>query len=473
MPRRLTFLAPLSRLQARQFPRHVPRRTARLKLTLFYGGLFLVSGVVLLVITNILVRSTTGNLIFFRMPGNGLPFDQNGPRGRAIFNYQGVVRHHPVPPQLSGQLSKAEALALQTHAADLHQLAVQSAIALGAMTVLSAVLGWLVAGRVLRPLRSITATARRISANNLHERLALEGPDDEFKELGDTLDGLLGRLESSFDAQRRFVANASHELRTPLTLERTLLQLALDDPGATVASLRSTCEELLVYGEAQERLIEALLTLAASEQGLDQRQPVDLAAIAELVVASPHPEADRLDVSLDSDVRPAATTGDPRLVERLVANLVHNALRHNVAGGWARVRTGTRGGLAVLSVMNSGPVVDSGDIERLFQPFQRLDGSRSGQSDGHGLGLAIVKAIAIAHGATIRVTARLQGGLAVEVGFPVVPSGTVVIAGDRAAAGDRAGGDLPAPEKVGGGRPGGHTPAGPGRELEPAKQGAL
>ena len=234
------------------------------------------------------------------------------------------------------------------------------------MTVLSVALGWLVAGHVLRPLRSITASAQRISANNLHERLALDGADDEFKKLGDTLDGLLARLEASFDAQRRFVANASHELRTPLTVERTLLQLALADPEATTASLRSTCEELLLYGEAQEMLIEALLTLATSEQGLETWHPVGLSALTELAVESCWPEAGRLGVRLDCQIQPAVTTGEPRLVERLVANLVQNALQHNVPGGTACVSTATRGDLAVLSVTNSGPVVHAGDVERLF-----------------------------------------------------------------------------------------------------------
>jgi signal transduction histidine kinase len=415
-------LAPLPRMR-------LPRRTARLKLTLFYGGLFLVSGVVLLTITNILVRSTTGNFIYFQMSEKSLLPPKTGRTPRTIFTYG---YHHPPPPQFLAQASKAEALAQRTHQSDLHQLLVQSGIALAVMTVLSVALGWLIAGRVLRPLRSITASAQRISANNLHERLALEGPDDEFKDLGDTLDGLLGRLEGSFEAQRRFVANASHELRTPLTLERTLLQLALSDPGATAASLRSTCEEVLLYGEAQERLIEALLTLATSEQGLEAYRPVDLAAITDLVIQTPHPDAGRLGVRLESDIKPAATTGDPHLVERLVTNLVHNAVRHNRPGGWARVTTSTQNDKAVLSVTNSGPVVAAGDTERLFEPFQRLVRSRSGQSEGHGLGLAIVQAVATAHGATVTAKVRPEGGLAMEVGFRAARTPSVLARdGDR------------------------------------------
>ncbi len=285
----------------------VPRRTARLRLTLFYGGLFLVSGVVLLAITNVLVRSTTGNFVFFQMSTKLLPVPKDAPAPKALFTYH--ASH--VPKGFLAQASKAEALALRTHRSDLHQLLVESGIALAVMTVLSVALGWLIAGRVLRPLRSITASAQRISVNNLHERLALDGPDDEFKELGDTLDGLLGRLEGSFEAQRRFVANASHELRTPLTLERALLQLAISDPEATADSLRSTCEEVLVYGEAQERLIEALLTLATSEQGLEGRRPVDLGTITSGVVQAAQAEADRLDVRLETDIGLATTSGEP------------------------------------------------------------------------------------------------------------------------------------------------------------------
>ena len=412
----MTSFPPLSWLR-------IPRRTARLRLSLFYGGLFLLSGVVLLAITNILVRSTTGDFVFFQMSGKGLPLAKNSPTPKAIFTY----RNHYTPPHLLAQASKAEALALRTHQSDLHQLLVQSCTALGVMTVLSVVLGWLVAGHVLRPLRSITASAQRISANNLHERLGIAGPDDEFKELGDTLDGLLSRLEASFEAQRRFVANASHELRTPLTVERTLLQLALADPVATRASLRATCEELLLYGEAQERLIEALLTLATSEQGLETSHPVDLSAITELVVGAVRPEASELGLTLERDIQPACTAGDPLLVERLVTNLVHNALRHNTPGGWARVRTGVRGGLAYVSVSNTGPVVDGNDIERLFQPFQRLDGPRLSHSQGHGLGLAIVKAVAGAHKATVTAQAQPGGGLAIEVNFRAASSPPVQV----------------------------------------------
>jgi signal transduction histidine kinase len=300
----------------------------------------------------------------------------------------------------------------------LHQLLVDSGIALGVMAVLSIWLGWVIAGRALQPLRTITNAARQISASNLHRRLALRGPDDELKQLGDTFDGLLERLESAFAAQRQFVANASHELRTPLTLERTLLELALDDPNATVDSLRQTCEHVLAAGRQQERLIEALLTLSRSQRGLDHRHAVDLAAIAEAATAS----IDHGDRAVDGSFEAASTSGDPRLVERLVANLVGNAVRHNVDGGRVAVSTATRNGHATLLVANTGPPIPLGDVDRLFRPFQRLDASRVADPDGLGLGLSIVDAIARAHDATVTAIAPPDGGLNVEVAFPSVPA---------------------------------------------------
>ena len=282
------------------------------------------------------------------------------------------------------------------------------------MSVLSLWLGWVIAGRALRPVRTITDTARDITASNLHRRLALKGPNDELKQLGDTVDGLLGRLETSFDAQRQFVANASHELRTPLTLERTLLELALSDPNASIESYRHTCEQLLAVGEQQERLIEALLTLSRSQRGLDSRQPVDLAAITAAAAAA----ADHDGLVIDSALEPAHTTGNPRLVERLVANLVSNAIRHNVVGGRVSLATETRDGHAILTVANTGPAVPASELERIFQPFQRLDPARTSDGNGLGLGLSIVQAIADAHEATITTDAQADGGLQIHVSFP-------------------------------------------------------
>jgi signal transduction histidine kinase len=291
-----------------------------------------------------------------------------------------------------------------------HQPLVGSGISLAVVAVVSLVLGWLIAGRFLRPLRTITATARDISAGNLNRRLGLRGRD-EFTDLADTLDDLFARLEASFESQRHFVVNASHELRTPLTAERALLQVALADPEATAETLRSTCRDVLALGEAQERLIEALLTLATSERGIARREPFDLADIAGNVVQDRRQEAIRVDVML----APAPVTGDPNLVESMVTNLVDNALRHNVAGGRIEIATGTAEGRAAISVRNTGPVVPPDQIDRLFQPFQQLGAQRLG--GGHGLGLAIVRAIARAHGATVVPRARPDGGLDIEVSF--------------------------------------------------------
>ena len=317
-----------------------------------------------------------------------------------------------------GLPSDPQQLVAEAHAqsnAALHQLLIQSGIALAIMAVLSIWLGWVVAGRALRPLRTIANAASDISANDLHRRLALRGPEDELKQLGDTFDGLLERLEASFAAQRQFVANASHELRTPLTYERALLEVALADPDATVESLRETCRELLANGEQQERLIEALLTLSRSQRGLDRSEPVDLRTIAENTIAAVEHDG----LLVQTMLGPARMTGDTRLVERLVANLVDNAAKHNVPNGRIDISTGTRNGTAYLKVANSGREIAPADVERLFRPFERLEAARIGGSNGTGLGLSIVKAIATAHGASLTARPRGQGGLEIEVGFPV------------------------------------------------------
>jgi signal transduction histidine kinase len=296
----------------------------------------------------------------------------------------------------------------------LRRLLIDSGIALGIASTMAFTLGWLAAGRVLRPLSAITATARQISATSLSERLSLPGPDDELKELGDTLDGLFARLEASFEAQRHFVANASHELRTPLTADRALLQVALDEPDATVDMWRDAGKELLASNNEQGHLIEALLTLATSEAGLHHREPVDLCAVIRAVLPTPRLETGRLGLRLEAAT--AVLDGDPVLTERLVTNLVDNAVRHNIPGGCVQVATRTAGGRAIVSVVNTGPVIPPDQVDRLFQPFQRLQPRRG--SNGHGLGLSIVHAIAAAHGATVNAQALPQGGLAIDVTFP-------------------------------------------------------
>jgi signal transduction histidine kinase len=310
--------------------------------------------------------------------------------------------------------------AVTQHSADTARLLAVSWLTLALTAVASAFLGWFAAGRVLRPLREMTATARTISAGNLHQRLALTGPSDEFMRLGDTVDDLLERLETSFAAQRRFVANAAHELRTPLTLERTLLQVALADPKASVASLRATCEELLAAGRSQERLLESLLTLATSERGLERRQAIDLMDLVRQLLDRATPELRAHRVELHAELGPATVLGDPTLVERLLANLIDNSLRYNVEDGFVVVRTGSEAAGTILSVSNSGKPIGLGEADRLFEPFRRLNGDRTSSGDGYGLGLSIVRAIATAHGAAVTALPRDGGGLVVTVSFPAV-----------------------------------------------------
>jgi signal transduction histidine kinase len=382
------------RLSKLVFRLHLSRRSVRLRLTLLYGCLFLLSGAGLLAITYLLVQNALAGPI--GTSGGSLPRSPSG----------GVV-HAPAGNGLPAQ-----------QVTELHQLLVQSAIALGIMAVVSIGLGWLVAGRVLKPLRVMTATTRRISERSLHERLALGGPDDELKGLGDTIDELLARLEAAFDSQRRFVANASHELRTPLMFTQTMLQVALADPDLTLDSLRSTCQDVIAVGKDQAQLIDALLILARSQRGLDHRDPVDLAAVVFDALDSAGATAASAGLTVYATVHPALVAGDERLVRTLVANLVNNAVRHNRPRGNIQILATTQAGLALLRVTNTGPHVPCDQIDRLLQPFQRLSDQRSTDRDGLGLGLSIVAAITTAHGATLSLHSQPTGGMTVDVAFP-------------------------------------------------------
>jgi signal transduction histidine kinase len=295
---------------------------------------------------------------------------------------------------------------------------VASLIVAAIVAVLAVGVGWLIAGRVLRPLRTITAAARGISAGNLSQRLAVAGPEGEFRQLGDTLDGLFGRLEASFQAQRHFVANASHELRTPLTAEKTVLQVALADPDATSASLRAACEKALRWNEQQERLIDGLLTLASSERGIERWEPFDLADLAGKAILDQRQDSERRDIRIDTALSAARATGDPALAESLLANLIGNAIRHNLDGGRVEITTATTDGRAVVTVTNTGPLVPADEVDRLFQPFRRLGPQRLREPSGHGLGLAIVGAVVSVHGAELTASARPEGGLVISVSFP-------------------------------------------------------
>ena len=460
---------PQLRLAPRSWP-GIPRGTARLRLTALFGCLFLLAGVALVAVTYVLFQRATelkqphlpkvphaSAIQHLQLRPNPpipkrkrpIPAFVSGPpplrqaqRELALAQHNlghafglGPHKLESVQHQLAeaqhqlsdGQHQLAQAVHQLAHAgsdqaaqraADSHQLLVNSGIALAIVTALALLAGWLVAGRMLRPIRTITRTARRISSANLQERLALDGPQDELKELGDTLDDLFGRLDAAFEAQRQFVANASHELRTPLTAERTLLQVALDDPDTTNAAWRSTAKEVLASSDEHARLIDALLKLASSESGLNGREPVDLAAVVAATLLDLQPEINRLRIHIEKVTTPAWLHGDPLLLERLIANLLTNAVRHNVPDGHVEVLTATKEGQALLSVTNTGPLIAPGEVDRLFQPFQRLDPRRAHHKDGHGLGLSIVRAIATAHRATINAEPAPHGGLSIYVAFP-------------------------------------------------------
>lgn len=423
--------------------------SVRLRLTVLFGSLFLVAGAGLLAITYGLVSQAQNGIIVAQID-SGVPTVGTVPIGSLPAgagsassdpNDSGAGDAAPGPSAIVGlgaasagalpDMAQLQAEAAQeasdTRARENEALLLYSGIALGIMAVVAAALGWFVAGLALRPLRRITESARRISATNLHERLALEGPDDDLRELADMIDGLFARLDASLRAQRQFVANASHELRTPLARSRTLLEVALRDPGASTGSLRAACERALAAGTEQERLIEALLTLAHGQRGLARRLPLDLAAITRDALADRGEQIAASGLTVAATLTPGLLDGDEALLERAVGNLVDNALRHNVTGGTIWITADCEDGRVSLTVANTGPYISPEAVGRLLLPFQR--GSEAGDAyrarrrgspdNGLGLGLSIVAAIATAHEAALTATARLTGGgLSVRLTFP-------------------------------------------------------
>jgi len=365
--------------------------SVRARLTALYGGLFLLSGIVLLVIVYLLVRDALPAPREFTqrlgMPGSGQP----------------RVDPATILPARPWDTIVVDSLAAY-RSSTLTTLLFQSGAALLIMAVVAVALGWLVARRVLRPLHDITATARRLGAEDLGRRIELAGPDDELKELADTFDGMLDRLSRSFDSQRRFVANASHELRTPLALQRTLIDVAMlsDDVPADMRLLGS---RLIEANDRTERILDGLLLLARSDRGLSGRVPVRLDHLVETVAEGFE------EVEVRS--RPLTVAGDPVLLERLVVNLIDNAVRYNRPDGWVRVEIGD-----VLIVRNSGPPVDPDTVESLFEPFRRGSHDRTGDARHSGLGLSIVRSVAVAHGGSASAHARANGGLDVTIRLP-------------------------------------------------------
>jgi signal transduction histidine kinase len=409
--------------------RLLARTSVRLRLTLVYGGLFLLAGAGLLAVNYVLVRSQFTLPFATRVEGpetvrRELPevlrqapgvMIQTAPDGSTF------VARAANPAALAAARAELEAVRSQLEQAALNQLLTQSGVALALMALVSVGLGWLVAGRVLRPLAAITATARRLEGSTLHERINLSGPQDELKELADTFDQMLGRLDAAFETQRRFVANASHELRTPLAIARTEVDVALADPRTSPAELRSMAGRVLEANQRSERLIEGLLTLARSERQLRKAEPLDLADAAADALSVAGPEAERLGLRVSRVLGAAPVAGDRALLERLVANLVENAVRHNRPGGWLEVDTGRAGPRTVVRVANGGPPIPADQVAALFEPFRRLDGDRTGSTRGAGLGLSIVKAVATAHGGHASARALDDGGLEVTVELPADP----------------------------------------------------
>ena len=369
-------------------------------MTALYGTVFLITGAALLTVGYVFVRtnlrthhSLRAELIRLGIrPVRGeFGFPPGSPTGKLI---------HTVQNQILGGA--------------LHRLLIEYAVALVVMTALSVVIGWLLAGRALAPLREITATARRVSSENLGERIDLPGPADELRELADTFDGMLARLDSAFASQRHFVANASHELRTPLAIMRTEVDVALADPDASVDELREMGEAVRDTVDRCERLIASLLLLARSEAATGHEEPVDIAALAGDCITDLWARAEEAHVEIRDDLEPAWTSGHPGLLERLIANLLDNGIHHNVPGGYLQVQTRTDGDEVKLVVANGGEPIDPKLVEELAQPFRRLDRSVR----GFGLGLSIVRSIAQAHHGTTVLFAPASGGLEVRVTLP-------------------------------------------------------
>ena len=381
---------------------HRPRLTVRARLTLISAGLFAVSGAIVVAVSYILVAQ----------------LEPQGQSQQAPASF--LARCHS--EQLSTRpdervLAKCDAyLRLQgaQHQRDLtlSHLLQYSLITLAVAIALAAILGWIAAGRALRPVHRITAAARDASEHNLSARVALRGPRDELRELAETFDEMLGRLQAAFEAQRQFIANASHELRTPLAVMRTTVDVVLGNPDATPGDLRGMAADIRAAVDHAEHLIGALLILARNERGLTVHEEVDLATVAEDVLDNAGPGDRRVHATLE----PAVISGDPVLAERLIANLFDNAVRYNAVAGDIWISTGTAAGSSRLTVANTGPVISPADADLIFQPFQRLNDRTS--HDGSGLGLAIVASIAAIHDGTVSACPRSEGGLSITVTIP-------------------------------------------------------
>ena len=397
-----------------------PRLTVRARLTLLYTGLFAVCGAIVVAVSYTLVARLSA---LGQDQGNGR---KPSPSGAVAPSFAAQCRSEQLsahPDQ--GILAKCASYLQRQAARDLQQQGAQaqrdltlshllqySLITLAVVIALAAVLGWLFSGRALRPVHLITTAARAASEHNLSARVAPTGPRDELRELAETFDEMLGRLQAAFEGQQRFIANASHELRTPLAVMRATVDVVLGNPDSTPGDLRSMAADIRAAVDHAEHLIGALLILARNEHGLTVREEVDLATVAEDVLDT----AGLGDRRVHATLEPAVISGDPVLTERLIANLVDNAVRYNAAAGDIWINTRTMAGSGQLTVANTGPVISPADAGRIFQPFQRLSDRTS--HDGFGLGLTIVASIAAIHGGTATARPRDDGGLSVTVTIP-------------------------------------------------------
>jgi signal transduction histidine kinase len=392
--------------------------SVRTRLAWAFAGLFVLAGALLLVVNYTLVstalpKAGTGG---YSIGGKDQP-----PPGATDERSEDEKKESGGEPEVimtvvNGALQDYRDSALRT-------LLVVSGVALLLVGGMAGLLGWLMADRALRPVKRITATARRLEAGQMDKRINHEGPDDELKELADTFDGMLDRLASSFDSQRRFVANASHELRTPLAVQRTMIEVAMGDPTASPDLMRLGAH-LLHTNERTERLIDGLLVLARSDRGLTTREPVRLDHVATAVLDGARHLADDAGVTLTPTLAPRTVDGDPVLLERLVTNLVHNAVHYNERGGTVTVEVGE---FPALVVVNTGPTIPPDQVNALFEPFRRLDRDRTNHRSGAGLGLSIVRSVATAHDGSVSATPKPGGGLRVTVKLPV---GTSAVAND-------------------------------------------
>ncbi|MER5378959.1 HAMP domain-containing sensor histidine kinase [Streptomyces sp. NPDC002688] len=382
------------------------RPTIRIRLTLLYGGMFLIAGILLLSIIYLLAAQALN-------VGSELPFKiVSGQVGSSTCNLPSRSSSDEINKALYDCVNQQ-----RQHALD--DLLSRSLLALLGLAIIAFAFGFAMAGRVLSPLGHITRTARAVAGSDLSRRIKLDGPDDELKELADTFDDMLERLQRAFTAQQRFVGNASHELRTPLAINRTLLEVHLSGPGVPT-EMQQLGKTLLATNERSEQLVEGLLLLARSDNQIVERKPVDLAEVASQAIDQVHAEAEAKGVKIRGQRAPVVVQGNGVLLERIALNLVQNAVRYNVPkDGWVEVTTEVQHGRAVLEVSNTGPMVPAYEVDNLFEPFRRLRTERTGSDKGVGLGLSIARSVARAHGGHIVAQPREGGGLVMRVTLPI------------------------------------------------------